>query len=279
MKLNSLILSLVLLLLLTSCAIKESVVFNQDNSGQIKYGIDMSQLMSMGDMFGDKKEKSEIDSEGIAEKTSKKIDSVFSMKEILELKKDSITTLSKEEQEKLKKLERFTIHFLMDEENNKMEYEMYVDFDNIKEFTNLGSPLNALSELNPTGTELPKNDMAKNDSETNYYFNGNKFSKKVTKPQSEVKNVKENKVAKKSKKDEKTEEESLDGLASKMNESIDMMMSQSNYVMTVTFPKKVKKISAKNATLSEDKKTVTITYSMDDYMKSNGLNFDVELEK
>ncbi len=270
------------MLSLSSCAIKESVVFNNDNSGQIKYAIDMSQLLSMGEMFGDKKSKIEESADKeIVEKTYKKVDSVFSLKEIFELKKDSIATLPQEEQEKLKRLERFTIRFLVDEENNRMEYEMYVDFNNIKEFADLSSPLNALSELNPTGTDLPKTDIAKNDSETNYYFDGKKFSKKVTKPSDVVIDVKGSKIAKKNKKNKKTEEEEevLDGLASKMTESIDMLMSQSNYVMTVTFPKKVKKISAKNATLSEDMKTVTITYSMDDYMKSNGLDFDVELEK
>jgi hypothetical protein len=63
-----------------------------------------------------------------------------------------------------------------------------------------------------------------------------------------------------------------------MTQSMEMIYQESNYTMEVAFPKKIKKISAPNAKISEDKKSVTLTYPMKEYMESKNLNFEVELE-
>jgi len=249
---------------LTSCAITENVSFNADNSGKINYKFDMTKVMQMmGDKMGQ--------SEG---KKSKDIDSTFTMASLYETKKDSIAKLPKEEQEKIKKMEKFTCHMVMKEKEGVFVYDMFADFKNTTELQEMVSPVNTLSGLSPNGKKAPADAAPKNDGITRYTFNGKKFSKSVA-----VKNKEEVKAdLKKGLEKEGVEKSEAEAFSSQMTQSMEMMMGESTYDMVVTFPRKVKKVSVANAKISEDKKTVTITYPMKEYMESKNLNFEVELE-
>ncbi|MES2862609.1 MAG: hypothetical protein V4666_00675 [Bacteroidota bacterium] len=53
----------------------------------------------------------------------------------------------------------------------------------------------------------------------------------------------------------------------------------SKYVLEYTFPRRIKKVSAKNYKLSKDKKTVVLSFPIDEFVKSpEKLSFTVELE-
>ena len=59
-----------------------------------------------------------------------------------------------------------------------------------------------------------------------------------------------------------------------------MIYESSKYVIKYHFPKPVKKVSNKTALFSEDRKTITIEYSFNEYMDNpDKLNFEVEFEK
>lgn len=249
---------------LTSCVITENVSFNADNSGKINYKFDMTKVMQM---MGNQMEQSEG-------KKSKDIDSTFTMASVYATKIDSIAKLSKEEQEKFKKMEKFTCHMVMKEKEGVFVYDMYADFKNTAELQEMVSPVNALSELSPNGKKAPADATPKNDGITRYTFDGKKFSKSVV-----VKNKDEVKAdLKKGMEKEGLEKSEAEAFSNQMTQSMDMMMMESSYDMVVTFPKKVKKVSIPNAKISEDKKTVTISYPMKEYMESKNLNFEVELE-
>jgi hypothetical protein len=264
MKRVTLVFLVIFSLSLTSCVITENVSFNADNSGKINYKFDMTKVMQM---MGGKMGQSE-------DKKTKDIDSTFTMASLYEAKKDSIAKLSKEEQEKFKKMEKFACHMVMKEKEGVFVYEMTADFKNTAELQEMMSPVNTLSELSPKGKNVPADAAPKNDGITRYTFDGKKFSKSVV-----VKSKEETKEdLKKGLQKEGVEKEEAEAFSNQMSQSMDMMMGESTYDMVVTFPKKVKKVSIANAKISEDKKTVTVSYPMKDYMESKNLNFEVELE-
>lgn len=255
-------------LLFTSCVVKETLTFNQNNSGKLAYEINMSKMMEMaGDkMGGDSKKKSKKKNDA-----SKDIDSTFSFKELYADKKDSIAKLPKEEQERLKKMERYSGRIIMNEEKKKMEIHFFTDFNNPSELQELVSPVNALSSMNPSGAQMG-DETPKNDGETTYKFDGKKFTKMV-----KVNAGEELKKGLEAIKESASEEEE-DDFSNDMSETFKMMYDQSSYEMTVNFPKKIKKVSIPNAKISADGKSVTILFAMANYMESKDMNFDVELE-
>ena len=253
----------------TSCMITESVVFDADASGKIKYKFDMSQVMAMaGDQFGGAGEGVEG-----ASRPKELMDSTFTFKELYAGKQDSIANLPAAQQHKLKQIEKFSMRMIMDEANKTFVYEMFADFKSPSELQEMVSPINGMSEFNPMGKTLPVDGTPKNDGITRYAFDGKNFSKAVTLKSKEA--IAEEMQRGLSKVLDSSES---DELAGQMTEAMDMLFQQSTYDMVVTFPRKVKKVSVANAQLSEDGKTVTITYPMENYMKSIDMNFEVELE-
>lgn len=260
MKKSSVLFLVVLAFSLTSCVVTENVTFNADQSGKINYKFDMTKLMvMMGDKMGG--------SDAVTGKKSKDVDSTFTMASLYASKKDSIAKLPKAEQDKFKKMEKFTCHMVMKEKVGIFIYEMSSDFKNATELQQMESPVNTLSELSPNGKKAPSDVAPKNDGITQYSFDGKKFRKNVVvKSKTELK------------KEESKEKAATDSVANPMAQSMEMMFGESTYEMSVTFPKKIKNVSVANAKISEDKKTVTISYPMKDYMESNKLDFEVDLE-
>lgn len=205
---------------------------------------------------------------------SKDIDTTFTMASVYEAKKDSIAKLSKEQQEKIKKMEKFTCHMVMNEKDGTCFFDMYADFKNITEFQEMISPVNAMSDVNSIGNKQVQGMTPKNDGVTHYRFDGKKFSKKVTvKSKEEIK-----KDYAKGLEKEGMGKEEADAMSSQMAQSMEMIYQESDYIVEVGFPKKVKKVSIPNAKISEDGKKVLITYPMKEYMESKNLDFEVELE-
>lgn len=267
--------AVLILLSLMSCMVTEEIVFNDDYSGKISYNIDMSKtLEAMGDKFGKNEDSNERNkSEGVS--NNKKIDSVFTFKELLADKKDSIAKLPYEEQEKIKRMEKFTFHMVMDEENKIFTYDMYSNFKSPEELQYLVSPVNTLSAMNSKAKGM--GDLPSNDGVTKYTMKDNIFEKNVqlqTKEQIEEEFVDELN-------DSETDlnEEEVEKFATDMTKSMEAIFQMSEYTMKVTFPKKIKNVSVEDSEISDDKKSILIKYPLDNYMKSLDMNFKVELEK
>lgn len=265
---------LVFVLSITSCSITEKMMIKEDGSGKFSYEIDGSKMMSMmGSAFkeeGTSKKKNKTKKES---DTKKVIDSTFSFKEIYADKQDSIAKLPLAEQKKIKKMEKFSMRMIMDEEKGIMNYTMFTDFASVKELQDVMSPVETMKNVSPTGKQAGGMGMAssalEDNSSTSFFYDGKLF-KKI--------------VAKKTK--EKVENENIDSveadeveLGSKMKESLEMFYTQSSFKVVYEFPKPVKKASIENALYSEDRKTITIEYPLKDYMENPAsLNFEVEFQ-
>lgn len=263
---------------LTSCVIKESLQFNKDNSGKLTHEINLSKMMEFaGDKMGEQKNEKKKKKD----KVSKDIDSTFSFKEIYAEKKDSISKLPLEEQLKLKQMERYSGRLIMNEENKKMVIQFFTEFKNPNELQDLVSPLNSVSQMNASASQMAA-DAPKNNGRTSYLFDGKKFVKTVSvKP---IDKVKEQLEQLKNNDDEEilveedNSEDNLNTLKNDLSDSFQMLYNESSYEMTISFPKKIKKVSIENSTISPDGKSVTIVFPMKNYMESENMNFEIELE-
>ena len=279
MKTTKILLSLLIIFNLTSCSITEKIIINENGSGKFSYEIDGSQMMSMmgnafKDLESDEKEtkKKKKNNDEIVKK-SKNIDSTFTFKEIFANKQDSISKLSAEEQAKIKKMERFSVRTVVNEEQGKMNYSIFTDFATVAELQDVMSPLESMKSISPTGQQASGMGMAptalEENSSTQYQYDGITFKKIVSK------------LAKKKEEPKEVEKESTEeSEAQRLKESMEMFYGQSSYKVVYQFPKAVKKVSVENTLYSEDRKTITIEYSLKEYMEvPEKLNMEVEFEK
>jgi hypothetical protein len=253
--------------------------------------MDMSQLMEMAGNLGEEepsksKKKKNKKNQEVA---SKDMDTTFTFQSIFDEKRDSIAQLPIEEQQKLKRLEKFTIHMVMNEADKKFVYSMYADFDSIDELMEMMSPMQSMQSIgggaasNPMAG--PASEALKDDSKTSYFYDGKVF-KKIVAPGSfanalkqEMENVEEEIIEESGEEIDEATEEELDESLAKMSESMGMVFEQSSYKMIYKFPKPVKSITFENAQFSADRKTVTVDISMDDYMEHpEKLSFEVVFE-
>lgn len=259
--------AILLVSIITSCTITEKMVLNEKGSGKFSYEIDGSQMMSM--LGGAMKSESNNDSkDGKTNKKKKDIDSTFTFKQIFDAKKDSIAKLSPEEQEKIKKMERFSVHMVMNEEKGIMNYSMFTDFNSIAELQDVMSPVESMKSLAPGGKDKMKavdSGLPENDSSMKFFYDGKTFKKIVAKKESKKE------VAKDDAKD--------DSEAEKIKQSLEMIYGESNFKVVYQFPKAVKSVSIPNTLFSDDRKTVTIEYPLKDYMENpDKLNFEVQFK-
>jgi len=271
MKIIKLFFALSLLFNLCSCSITEKMIVNDNGSGKFSYEIDGTKMMSMmGNAF--KEEGNQGKKKKKTDKAKRDIDSTFTFKELFADKQDSIAKLSPEEQAKIKKMEKFSIHMLMNEEKGIMNYTLFTDFNSVAELQDVMSPMESMKSLSPSGKAggmgMPANAMQDNSS-TKFFYDGKKFAKTLSK------------LEKKEEIEKKEVSEESEALAEEMRlqQSLEMFYTQSNFKVVYQFPKPVKKVSAENALYSEDRKTVTIEYPLKDYVETpEKASFEVEFE-
>lgn len=272
MKISTLVFLGFVVFVFTGCSITERMVIDENGGGKFSYEIDGSKMMSLvGSSFGSKEKKSKKKKKKVAQ-SSKDIDSTFSFKELYASKKDSIAQLPLAEQEKIKKMEKFSVHMVVNEEKGIMNYTMFTDFDSVKELQDVISPVNTMKSLSPSGKEGGLGAASKgvdDKSSTKFFYDGTKFRKEVARLEKKKEEVNEE-VSEESK--ELSEE-------LKLEESLDMFYEQSTFKVVYEFSKAIKSISIKTALFSADKKSVTIEYPLKEYMTNpEGLNFEIEFE-
>jgi hypothetical protein len=270
MKLFKILLGLTCIFNLSSCTITEKMIVNDNGSGKFSYDIDGTKMMSMmgGAFAGEEKSGKRKNKK---EKPSKNIDSTFTFKEMFASKQDSISKLPAEEQLKIKKMERFSVHMVINEETGIMNYSMFTDFNSVAELQDVMSPVESMKSLSPTG-QAGGMGMAPNaiedKSSMKFAYDGKTFKKTVSKT--------ETKKEEEPKKEISEESEALSEEL-KLKQSMEMFYQQSSFKVVYQFPKPVKKISVENALFSDDRKTITVEYPLKDYMESpDKLNFDIE---
>lgn len=234
-------------LALTSCQFTEIMVLNEDGSGTMSVEVNLSEMMAFG---GDE----------AADSSVIKMDTIIYVKQFLEEKKDSIASLSKQEQLKLKKLENYNIRVKMDSESSEMIYNISTSFKSVSEANDLANGLDKAGDFIPSMNENPEEAQKEEDSPDIIGVNYS-FIKGVFKRDAYIK-------------DKKLHQREVDSL-----QQTEAFLQGSNYTLNYTFPKPIKKVSDPAATLSNNKKTLTLKKGFIDYFKNPDLlDLEVELE-
>ena len=317
------VVAFILTTLLVSCNITEKMTVNSDGSGKVSYDFNMSKFLETVSKMGNKEKES---AKAIFSDSDKDIDSTFHFKDFKEIAIKKGDTLTPEQIVMFEKLEKFSIHTVMNKNKGQAYFELYGTFNTVDELNNMESPTSTLQKA--TGKKAdPMSGMSGlfNDTKTTMTFKGNLFSRSVVKREividtsaiEEAANEYEEALYENTDTvayvedstyvyddyadstmvdtteveeylDEDTEEDQEVSKADlkKMNKEFKKVgkvmekgFKDSKYVLEYTFPRRIKTVSVKNYKLSKDKKTIFITYPIDDYLKApEKLSFTIELE-
>ncbi|AWX43903.1 hypothetical protein HME9304_00901 [Flagellimonas maritima] len=230
---------------ISSCNFTEEISLKEDGSGKLSINFDGSELMEMA-------------GEEMMKSNEKPVDSLFSFKDMLEEKKDSIAKLPPEEQAKLKQLEPFSMHMIMNPEEKIMKFDLFSEFKDVSEVNDAFNAFQGASALGPKNGQQKSAPIGNQDAttEVNYTFSNNIFSRKA-------------KII-----DEELFQKGLDSL-----QGAEMFLSGSTYTLKYQFPKKVRSTNVEGATFSADGKTMFYEVDFMDLMKDPSvLDLKVELE-
>ena len=128
----------IMLTFFTSCQFSENIYIDEDGTGKMSFTMDGSELM---EMMGDEMSKGKEES----------IDSIISFKELFKEKADSISKLPQAEQDKIKQLENFKMHMVMDTKEKKMSFDMFTNFKNVGELQDMFAAMNTAGSLDKNG--------------------------------------------------------------------------------------------------------------------------------
>ncbi|RKE92015.1 hypothetical protein [Ichthyenterobacterium magnum] len=245
-----------------SCNFTEEITFNEDGSGEFVMTYDLSEVMTKMKEMGMDNSKED--------KEPQKMDSILYFKDLLREKADSISTLPKEEQERLKSLEALVMKMRMDEETGVFDLGIGSSFNSLEELPEVLAKLDEAKKINskdsPQFSKMDDSAISRATENAlemvDFKFDGKIFSRQLTK------NI------------ERSEEDlkALNEEMSQMGEAKDMFQTMS-YTLVYKFPKAIKSVSNKNAEISKDGKTVKLKMNLIDMVKSPELmNLDVVLE-
>ena len=240
--------SAVLFLALTfiSCQITEKIDFNKDGSGVYSMKMDMSAMMkAMKNMNTDAQKDST---------SSKVIDTIINFNDFLKEKKDSIDKLPPEEKAKLESIKDFKMHVFINEDKDKAITEFIYDFKNTSDLHDMQDRINKANTLssgnNQKETAQPTRVV--------YHFDGKNFHREVVKNQLTP------------------EQEAAYKQSVEQGKDI---IESSSYIIEYHFPRPIKSTSFKDATFSDDRKTIYIYTNMKSITENPELlDFKIELQ-
>ncbi len=258
------LLLVIIIVSFSSCTVKESIVFNEDGSGNFLVNYDMTSVMSqMKDAFSEGDDSTSTNEK----KPSKVVDTLMVFSEIMETYKDSISALPEEKRLALEVVKDMYMKMKMDEANNVFDFGVGLNFNAIEDLKDIQKRIEKAKTLNSQNSQVDAMKegsplgkfMVNGENDVDYNFTENGFSRVTT--------VSEEKTAKAFKLDENSEED---------KQFLDYFKN-SFYIVEYTFSKKIKSTSIENAQLSTDKKTVTYKYSWIDFL-SNPKLLDINIE-
>jgi len=236
-------------LAMTSCETTREISFNQDGSGKLVTTTDMSSLIGIAKMSGKDMEKED-----------KAIDTTIALETMV----DSIPDLSTEEKELVKK---GILGLNMNLKEEKLITKLEFPFSNAAQINKLDQVSakvmqQAMKKQAESGAEgapsIPDDEMPKgsmDDYFTTTYGNGIIEKKHIPEKYATV-----------------GEDKSMQALKEMAGQGMPM-----NTTLIFNLPKPAKKAEGKNVKLSEDKKKVTITGSVDDFFDDvTKLEFKIE---
>ena len=228
---KKLILLFVASVLLASCEIKEEIYLHNDGSGDINFVIDYGNQLSTMKGFINTSSKSNIN-------LGKKTDTIIYFKDIIDQKKDSIKLLSQEDQKTINQLRGFSMRMNIDPEKEIGTMAISNQFKNINKLSRFEKLMQKASSFNnkKKGTKPPVK------YNTGFNFKRKKFKRFVIE-------------TKLSKEDENKYQAYV--------KSSKLFYSGINYKLVYHFDRKIKKVTNKDAVISDDKKTLEISYPMD----------------
>jgi len=253
-------------LVFSSCSFTEEITFKEDGSGEFVMYYDMSEMMTaMKGMGGEKPEDSE------KKEATEIIDSTIFFKDILVERADSISKLPQEEQKKLKKLESVIMKMKMNEATDEFSFGFGSSFKNLNDLPEMLDNLETAKKMNSKGNaqydQMSASQVAKSAENTlenvSFTFDGTRFSRFYKETAEEV---------------SKEEIEALTAEMSSMGEDYKELFDNMSYNLVYHFPKKVKSVSNKDAVISNNGKTVTLSLNFTDMVKNpNYNNLDIKL--
>ncbi|MCT4628464.1 hypothetical protein [Winogradskyella sp.] len=259
----------IITIIITSCNVTESIVFDKSMSGNYVTGFDLSPMMEYANKNRPPSEERE---------RREKMDTTIVFNEFLKTYKDSIATLPEEERLKLEKLKGMVLDIEMDEAKSVFNFNMSKEFEAFDELKTIyeqtDEAMNYVKDIGNKDGQAPQqqlDEFTKTEKVT-FSFKNNTFSRFQPATLDSNNSVED---------DKGEEEESAedDQMKDMMMMQFEDVLSNSFYTLVYTFPKKVKSVSSKDATISEDGKTVTYKVS---WSAINGdasiMNLDVVLE-
>ncbi|REG88781.1 hypothetical protein [Winogradskyella sediminis] len=260
---KNLIILFVIATFFTSCSVTESIVFNNDMSGEYRSSFDLTPLMNYAS------ENSPGANEAFM--NEEKVDTTVVFNDLFENYKDSIATLSEAQRSKLENLKGMSMRVHMDVENDVFEIAINKSFKTVSELENINErvdeAMGIAKAIGSNESNVPDNqldELTKVDKVV-YTFKDGAFRRYMP-----------NAVAEQNKTDE---HESTVTDKSDFATQFEEMFSSSYYTLVYSFPKRVKSVSNENAIISEDGKKVTYKIGWSDLKQDvTSMNLNIVLE-
>ena len=240
------LLAFALLIFVSSCQFVETMEVREDGGGKIAVSMDMSEMMTFGQMMQDS--------------SLTKTDTIIHMKDFLEAKKDSIATLPADEQRRLKELEDFSFKTYMDPEAGKMDIEVFTEFDRVDE---IGDLMGAFEKSGDFMKGLSQDDNGQSTSDSSDGLIGVKFSMKngVFKRDAFIRDPEKHK-------------QQMDSIS-----SAESFLEGMKYTLRYRFPRRIKDASSPDVKLSLDGRSIELERPFLEYFKNpDVLDLEVVLE-
>ncbi|MDO3693603.1 hypothetical protein QVZ41_01910 [Wenyingzhuangia sp. chi5] len=228
---KKLLLLFVTAILLISCEIQEEIYLHNDGSGNINFVIDYGNQLSTMKGFVNNNSKNKIN-------IGKKTDTIIYFKDIINQKKDSIDLLSPEDQKIIHQLKSYSMRMNIDPEK---EIGMMAISNQFKDISKMGQ----FEELMQKASSIDKKNKATKNPikyNTGFDFKRKKFKRFVI--------------------EKKLSEEDENKYQAYVKSS-KLFFSGINYKLVYHFDRKIKKVTNKDAIISDDYKTLEISYPMD----------------
>lgn len=263
---KKIILLFTLVCFLSSCNVTESIVFNENGSGQFLISYEMGDAVTaMTNAMGGEKPDSE------KKEGEKVMDTTMVFADIMETYKDSIAALPEEKKLAMAAVEDMFMTMKMNEDEGEMTMGIGLNFESIDDLKDINEKIKKAQSLNAQGDQVGSmkensplgNFFGSDNNRTGYVLTESGFSR----------------LTEISRQEEEGEEviEDLFNEEDESNKEFLEYFENAFYNVKLSFPKAIKTISIENAELSEDRKTVTYKVNWIEYLK-NPLLLDVNVE-
>lgn len=245
--------------LLTSCNVTETIVFQEDGSGEFVSSFDMSEFLAkVKEMGPDSGKEGEI------------MDTTMVFADMMENYKDSIASLPEDKKVVFEAVKNMYMTMQVNEDEGQMNLGIGMKFSSIDDLKDIQEKIRQAQSLNGENDQLemfkkqsPLGSLTGGEDNVKYSMTDKGFSRTTI-------------VAEKTSQEIEEFEELFKEDTDEGNKEFIQYFEESAYKLKLVFPKKVKSVSVESATIYADGKTVTYKTNWIDYIK-NPNTLDVEV--